>query len=140
MKRSLWIVTITGLLTLGAVHAQSASGVTLDQGSVVESPVTELQRWVSAMPSTLDLQTLTPGQLRQLYAVLRDLYAASAPINSVEAQQILDTIAVALPASALEQLQAQAKNLPPSDYGDELKAALDELEDAVNAASFDLRD
>lgn len=140
MKPSLWIVTITGLLTLGAVHAQSASGVTLDQGGVAESPVTELQRWISAMPSTLDLQTLTPEQLRQLYAVLRDLYTASAPINSVEAQQILDTIAAALPASALEQLQAQAKNLPHSDYGNELKAALDELEDAVSAASFDLRD
>jgi hypothetical protein len=138
MKRSLWIATITGLLTLGAVHAQSASGVTLDQGSVAENPITELQQWVSAMPSTLDLQALTPEQLRQLYAVLRDLYTASAPISSVEAQQTLDTIAAALPASVLEQLQAQAKNMAPSDYGDELKVALNELEDALSTASFDL--
>ncbi|PZA08507.1 MULTISPECIES: hypothetical protein [unclassified Meiothermus] len=138
MKRSLWITTIAGLLTLGAVHAQSASGVALDQGIVTENPLTELQQWVSAMPASLDLQALSPQQLRQLYALLRELYTASSPISSVEAQQILEAIASTLPAPALEQLQAQAKNMTPSDYSDGLKAALNELEDTVSAVGFDL--
>jgi hypothetical protein len=138
MKRSLWITTMAGLLTFGAVHAQFASGAVLDQGIVSETPLTELQQWVSAMPASLDLQALSPQQLRQLYAVLRDLYTASSPISSVEAQQILDTIASTLPAPVLEQLQTQAKNISPSQYGDELKAALNELEDALSTASFEL--